>query len=112
MFDVFDYPNPGLVTGKRNTSIVPTQALFMMNNEFVIKHAGLVGEKIQALTNLGTDEKIKLAFLTCLGREPYERERKLALEYFKHSTNKKESSIAIDGLVHSLFACLDFRYLN
>ena len=112
MFDVFDYPNPGLVTGKRNTSIVPTQALFMMNNEFIIKHAGLLGEKIQARTNLGTEQKINLAFLTCLGREPYEGEKKLALEYFKQSTNKKESSNAIDGLVHSLFACLDFRYLN
>ena len=28
MFDVFDYPNPGLVSGNRNTSTVPTQALF------------------------------------------------------------------------------------
>ena len=112
IFDVFDYPNPGLVTGKRNTSIVPTQALFMLNNEFVIKHAGLVGEKIQALQNLDIEQKIKLVFLTCIGREPYEEERKLVVEYFKQSTNKKESSIAIDGLVHSLFACLDFRYLN
>jgi hypothetical protein len=112
IFDVFDYPNPGLVTGKRNTSIVPTQALFMMNNEFVIKHAGLVGEKIQALKNLDIEQKIKLVFLTCIGREPYEEERKLVVEYFKQSTNKKERSIAIDGLVHSLFACLDFRYLN
>ena len=84
----------------------------MMNNEFVIKHAGLVGEKIQALQNLDIEQKIKLVFLTCIGREPYEEERKLVVEYFKQSTNKKESSIAIDGLVHSLFACLDFRYLN
>ena len=112
IFDIFDYPNPSLVTGKRNTSVVPTQALFMMNNEFVIEHAGLVGQKIQALKNLDIEQKIKLAFLTCIGREPYEEERKLAVEYFKQSTNKKESSIAIDGLVHSLFACLDFRYLN
>ena len=42
LFEVFDFPNPGLVSGTRNTSSVPTQALYMMNNEFVIKQARLV----------------------------------------------------------------------
>ena len=112
LFEVFDYPNPGLVTGSRNASTVPTQALFMMNNDFVIKHAKVVAEKINARRDLDNGQKIKLAFLSCVGRKPYQKENKLAVRYLSQSTDKKESSIEIDGLVHSLFACLDFRYLN
>ena len=47
LFEVFDYPNPGLVSGKRNTSSVPTQALYMMNSEFVIKQAQSVSKIIE-----------------------------------------------------------------
>ena len=112
LFEVFDYPNPGLVTGSRNTSTVPTQALFMMNNEFILKHAKVVAEKINARRDLDNGQKIKLAFLSCEGRNPYQKENKLAVRYLSQSSDKKESSIGIDGLVHSLFACLDFRYLN
>ena len=46
IFDVFDYPNSGLVSGNRNTSTVPTQALYMMNNDFVMKQSELTAKKI------------------------------------------------------------------
>lgn len=112
IFDIFDYPNPGLVSGNRNTSTVPTQALYMMNNDFVINHAELTAKNILSLKNLDDREKIKLAFLICLGREPHEGERKFVHRYLNQGITEKISLKAMEGLVHSLFACLDFRYLN
>ena len=108
LFEVFDYPNPGLVSGKRNTSSVPTQALYMMNNDFVIKQARLVSTNIEKQETKDLKRKISLAFLKCLGRAPNEEEMKTSLLFL----GKKSQKVNLEGLVHSLFACLDFRYLN
>jgi hypothetical protein len=108
LFQVFDYPNPGLVSGNRNKSTVPTQALYMMNNEFVIKQARLVSEIIEKEDIDDLNSKITLAFLKCLGRFPTEEEMKTSLLFLE----KKSQKVNLEGLVHSLFACLDFRYLN
>ena len=112
LFEVFDYPNPGLVSGKRNTSSVPTQALYMMNNDFVIKQARLVSTNIEKQEAQDLNRKITLAFLKCLGRPPDEKEMKAALAFLEKNIEKKSQKVNLDGLVHSLFACLDFRYLN
>ena len=108
LFEVFDYPNPGLVSGKRNTSSVPTQALYMMNNEFVIKQAQLVSEIIEKQEAGDLNRKITLAFLKCLGRLPSKEELNASILFLE----KKSQKVNLEGLVHSLFACLDFRYLN
>ena len=108
LFEVFDYPNPGLVSGKRNTSSVPTQALYMMNSEFVIKQAQLVSKIIEEQEKDDLNSKITLAFLKCLGRLPNEEEMKTSLLFLE----KQSQKVNLEGLVHSLFACLDFRYLN
>ena len=108
LFQVFDYPNPGLVSGNRNKSTVPTQALYMMNNEFVIKQARLVSEIIEKEDIDDLNSKITLAFLKCLGRFPTEEEMKTSLLFLEKNSQK----VNLEGLVHSLFACLDFRYLN
>jgi hypothetical protein len=49
-----------------------------------------------------------LAFIKCLGRLPNEAEMKASLLFLE----KKSQKVNLEGLVHSLFACLDFRYLN
>ena len=108
LYEVFDFPNPGLVSGTRNTSSVPTQALYMMNNDFVIKQARLVSTNIEKQEAKDLNRKITLAFLTCLGRSPSEEEMKTSLLFLQ----KNSPRVNLEGLVHSLFACLDFRYLN
>jgi len=112
IFAVFDYPNPGLVSGNRNTSTVPTQALFMMNSDFVMRQAVLTVQNIFGRKSVDVERKIKLVFLSCLGREPNYDEKKLVYSYLDQSLNGETRAKAMEGLVHSLFACLDFRYLN
>ena len=89
LFEVFDYPNPGLVSGKRNTSSVPTQALFMMNNEFVMKQARFVSEIIEKQKVNDLNSKIRLAFLKCLGRLPNEEEMKASLLFHEKNLKKQ-----------------------
>ncbi len=39
MFETFDFPEPSETKGVRDVTTVPTQALFMMNSQFVIEQA-------------------------------------------------------------------------
>ncbi len=112
MFDVFDYPNPGLVSGNRNASTVPTQALFMMNSEFVLKEANAAAAKILEVKGLDDEQRLALAYKTALGRKPSDVEMSLALAYLKKHDGRPNQQDAFGGVLHGLFACLDFRYLN
>ena len=80
----------------------------MMNNEFVIKQARLVSEIIEKKETNDLNGKITLAFLKCLGRLPNAEEMKTSHLFLE----KKFHKVSLEGLVHSLLACLDFRYLN
>jgi hypothetical protein len=55
---------------------------------------------------------IKFAFLTCLAREPTQEEKKIINRFLGDEQKGKLNEKAMEGLVHSLFACLDFRYLH
>ena len=39
LFEVFDFADPSIVVGRRNVSTVAPQALFLMNNPFVLEQA-------------------------------------------------------------------------
>jgi len=112
MFDVFDYPNPGLVSGNRNTSTVPTQALFMMNSGFVLNEAKAAAVKILEMEGLDDRQRLVFAYKTTLGRIPSDGEKSLALAYLKKQGGSTNQQDAWSGVLHGLFACLDFRYLN
>jgi len=112
MFDVFDYPNPGLVSGNRNTSTVPTQALYMMNSGFVLKEANAAATKILKVEGLDDQQRLALVYKITLGRIPNEAEKSLALAYLKKHDGETSQQDAWGGILHGLFACLDFRYLN
>src|SRR2546426_7016005 len=51
MFETFDHPDMNLTAAMRNVSTVPTQALTLINNPFVIKQAERLAGRITAQTN-------------------------------------------------------------
>jgi len=115
LFEVFDIANPNLVVGNRNTSTLPTQALYLMNNPFVIEQSGLAAKRLLGETRQSVaTERLRLAYLKTLGRNPTEEETRLALSYlaqFGDKTDEREQD-AWTSLFHALFASLDFRYIN
>ena len=44
---VFDLPDPELVTGARNITTVPTQALYMLNSPFITEQSRKVAERLR-----------------------------------------------------------------
>ncbi len=67
MFLAFDYPSPISTIGRRGSSTVPSQALIMMNNEFVNQQARIWAERVAA-EQLDAAGRIQGMFLAAFGR--------------------------------------------
>ncbi|MCI0683379.1 MAG: DUF1553 domain-containing protein [Gemmataceae bacterium] len=111
LFEVFDFPDPNMVMGRRNVSTVPTQALYLMNNPFVMGQARHVAAGLLTREGLNESQRLDLIYRTALGRFPAERERQVAIAYLE-SANGTERPAAWERLCQTVFACLDFRYVD
>jgi hypothetical protein len=104
MLAAFDLPDQNFSCGARAVSTVPTQALLLLNNEFVIRQAQLFAERIRESQPGDQNRQIDLAYRLAFGRSPDASERTVALEYLgKHS---------LDGLAHVLLNTNEFVYLR
>ncbi|HEY3864426.1 MAG TPA: PSD1 and planctomycete cytochrome C domain-containing protein [Verrucomicrobiae bacterium] len=85
VYGQFDFANPDITTGKRYDTIVPQQALFMMNNPLVVELARRLvnGQQFQALA--GDDARIRFLYERLYQREPTSVEMKLGADYIDDS---------------------------
>jgi cytochrome c553 len=68
-FQAFDFVEPHVPTGKRDSTVVAPQALFMMNNPLVVAQSRRFAESLLAAAD--TDEKrIETAYQRAFGRAP------------------------------------------
>ena len=114
LFEVFDFANPSLVTGRRDVSTVAPQALFMMNHAFVRTQARLTAERLLSDSQLKEPHRIDHAYLQILGRHATEAEASLSQEFLKAviDTTEKGRVEAWTQMVQSLFSTIDFRYVR
>jgi hypothetical protein len=80
VLDVFDFAEPSLVTGKRETTNVPTQALYLMNSPFVHDRAKAMAIRLRKETD-NDQSFIERAFQYCYGRLPTADEAKRVSQY-------------------------------
>ncbi len=79
-FETFDFPEPSETHGARDVTTVATQALFLMNSDFVQAHARTAAERLMAREK--TDAaRVKRAFRQVLSREPTEAEVEKSLAF-------------------------------
>jgi hypothetical protein len=112
LFEVFDFANPSVVVGSRSVSTVASQALFMMNNEFVIEQSRSAAERLlKELPAVDDRARIERAYRMALGRRPTVAEMRLAREFV--GSAEEATRIEIWGEFYQvLFASLDFRYID
>jgi cytochrome c553 len=104
LLDVFDQADMSLVTGKRNTSTVAPQALFMLNNKFVEDQAVAAAKRLEQ-KKLEPPAAVDQIYRECLGRVATSSEREVALRYFSKHKNWA-------AIYHALFASADFRFIE
>jgi hypothetical protein len=112
MLLAFDYPVPVTTQGRRTVSNVPSQALTLLNNPFVVAQAQEWAKHI--LAEPGTpDQRIERMYETAFGRLPKTPEREAAQAFL----NSKEyggpnDPTAWSDLCHVLFNVKEFIFLH
>jgi hypothetical protein len=113
--EVFDFAEPSLVVAKRDASNVPTQALFMMNNPFVLEQArGLAGRALEG----SIKERVAFMYRASLCRPPSPQEAAQAEEFLRAESGELRAAPgqavhneAFVTLAQALLASAEFRYL-
>lgn len=100
---LFDFSDPSTVRGARETTIVPPQALYLMNSAFVSEAAGAMASRV--MRRPGFDQRFDLACRLAFGRGPYPDETAAA----RRLGDSRESWVSI---CRALLSSADFLFIN
>ena len=103
-FETFDLPDQNQTAAARNVSTVATQALTLMNNEFVLNQARLFAERLERAAPGDVDRQIDLAYRIALTRPPAAEEAEIARDLV--------SSQSLVDLTHVMLNLNEFLYLR
>jgi len=118
MFEVHDQPDPNVTCESRNVTTVPTQALTMLNNEFVLIQARSFAERV--LRDAGSDpvRQVQLLYRIALSREPALKELERGREFilrqrdYHNGRNHDTNLAALTDLAHVMLNTNEFVYIN
>lgn len=103
VLDLFDFAEPSIVTGQRETTNVPLQALYLLNSPFVQDRAAAFAERLNSRTE-DDRERIQLAFQWCYNRQPDLEEMTRSLEYLNASPQELDGTQEVAGSAEAVNA--------
>ncbi len=116
IFAGFDFGNASDSVGGRPSTVVPSQALLMMNSGFVETQAGAFAQRLLAMPARNSTERIQAAFVEAYGRPAtvMEVEDSLAFLSLMRSSapNGEEETFAWSRLCHVIVGASEFIYLE
>lgn len=77
----FDYADPDMANSRRNSTIVPQQALFFMNNALTIEAARAVAARKDVTGAMSDDQRVVAMFRAVLQRRPNSSEIRWAQDF-------------------------------
>jgi len=118
----FDQCDTTLPCGQRNVTTAPTQALALLNNDFIHSRSEALARDIAA-RHSEVPKQIELIWQRTLGRNPRTAERRLAIQHLKTqhdrfqqagSTNVATESAqqALASLCHVMLNTNEFLYVD
>jgi len=108
MFTVFDFAEPDQVNGQRDVTTVAPQALFMLNNPFVVDVSARAADRILEQKLPDDKARVRYAYAYALCRNPNETETKRALEFVGTGADRRSGWAA---LTQALYSSAEFRYI-
>jgi len=118
--DTFDFPNPTVARGNRDTTNVPAQALALLNDPFVLDQAGVWADNLIKAQAPTVESRLDSMFRTALGRLPDDAEHARFAELAKElaSLHKADSEKILESrevwkdMAHAIFNLKEFIYLH
>ncbi len=110
MLEQFDYPDPTMPTGSRNSTVIAPQALIMMNAPVVMECSTRLATRLSS--EAGEAHRVKQAYALLYGRDPSEHEaaRFISLVHQFGQTEKPDRAWAL--ALQALFAANEFMYVR
>ncbi len=122
---VFDFPDASLVNGQRDTTNVPSQSLFLMNNAQAIALADAFAKRLGEYDGSPL-ERLTHAYHLAFSRSPTSEELAAIRGFWMDFPNKLQTVankttaegrkraelLALTSFCQALFASAEFRYLN
>ncbi|MEM7477166.1 MAG: DUF1553 domain-containing protein [Planctomycetota bacterium] len=121
LYEAFDFADTSVSVGQRPRSTVATQSLALMNHPWVAKRVAATAKLIVSETEgailLADKERFIPAltslYLRILGREPSPSEIEIAGDFLSSNGSSEDARRErLVQLIHSIFASIDFRYLE
>jgi cytochrome c553 len=131
VLEVFDFAEQGMVTGSRDATTVAPQALYLLNDPFVLRLSRALASKLVAAKELDDGLRIGVAYRLALGRsaalKELERAKAFLAEYELMArelaqSNPKPNPVvpgqteprvaAWSSFCQALFASAEFRYIR
>jgi hypothetical protein len=117
--EVFDLAEQGMVAGSRDSTTVAPQALYLLNDPFVLRQSRSLAGQLLARTDIDDGGRIGIAHRLTLGRpatvREVERIKAYLVEYESAARDLMKSdpkTAAWSSLCQALFASAEFRYLR
>jgi hypothetical protein len=112
---VFDFADSSAIIGKREESSTADQALYMMNNKFVLQQSESFASRLEGEASQ-LREQIGRAFLLAYGRPPTAGERSAMTTFVQKfaptTTLRSRGHLTLSAVCQSLFASAEFRYID
>ncbi|MBL9132312.1 MAG: DUF1549 domain-containing protein [Verrucomicrobiaceae bacterium] len=109
MLELFDAPTTTDSCAARLESTVPTQALVLMNDEFIEEQAAFLAKRCASNTLEAT---INRMFMLTLGHEPSADRLQQSLDFVKAREAASSHDQAMTDLAHVLFNSSEFVYIR
>jgi Protein of unknown function (DUF1553)/Protein of unknown function (DUF1549) len=110
--EVFDFADASTIIGTRESSNTANQALYMMNNRFVIGQSDAFAKRVTEQAKR-PNEIIDYAFLLAYGRPPSADERAATGSFWKKFVGSDQrNGEALSAMCQSLFASAEFRLID
>jgi hypothetical protein len=115
-YSTFDFPDPHQILGQREVTTVAPQALFFMNSDFVVDCARGAAERLLTDEPRSDSQRVRLAYLRLLGREPANEELNDAISLLRElqppASTRSPEQYRWTVLIQALMSSAEFRYVD
>ncbi len=106
VLNLFDFAEPSLVTGERETTNVPVQAFYLMNSSFVQERSRALANRLKEETS-SNEELVNRVFTLCFARAPDTVETQRSLAFLNDPSELKLLSFC-----QAMLSTAEFRNLD
>lgn len=115
LFTLFDFADPSRVVGERGDSVVPAQALFLMNSPWMLDRSREAAERLLATPDTEDSVRLNVLFERALNRPPTDAEAQRLLEYVNAPATGEPAQARLQTwsrVCQIVFSSAEFRTLR